>query len=315
MTSIKRLLRITILALGLLLTASAGAAFASANGTLYIEDQKVRLSQETLLDDGVTYAPVKEISQLMGWSVSYDSDTGRITVSNEMGDTLVFRGGRSQIVYNGKTYDIAQAVKLMDGTSYIPLRTLAEAMHAKVGWNAEDKAVVLRAADAYTVASGDTLSVVAATYTISAQALKARNGLEDASIEAGQQLKVVVPDFLDPETEDAALIAKMVEIEAGNESYAGKLAVANVILNRVRSDSFPDTVSGVIYAPGQFPPAGAGRLLTETASSDSLKAALAALAGENNVPGAVYFFNPKYEPGKVKLVTVVKKIGNHMFAK
>jgi spore germination cell wall hydrolase CwlJ-like protein len=52
-----------------------------------------------------------------------------------------------------------------------------------------------------------------------------------------------------------------------------------------------------------------------TPSKDSLKAARAALSGENNVPGAVYFFNPKREPGKLKKVTVVKEFGHHVFAK
>lgn len=315
MTGIKKLLGMTMLVLGLLLTVSAGAAFAGANHTLYIEDQKVELQQELWLDDGVTYAPVKEIANRMGWSVSYDSDTDKVTITNGQGDALAFRTGMSQVAYDGKTYDIAQASKLRDGSAYFPLRILTEAMHAQVGWNAEDKAVVLKALDEYTVTGGDTLAGIAQTFNTTAEALVAVNGLADTSIEAGAQLKVIVPEFVDPATEDAALIAKMVEIEAGNEPYEGKLAVANVILNRVHSGEFPDTVSGVIYAPGQFPPAGKGMLKTETASSDSLKAALAALAGENNVPGAVYFFNPNREPYKVKQVTVVKKIGSHMFAK
>lgn len=315
MTGIKRLLRISMLALGLLLTVSAGAAFASANGTLYIEDQKVKLSEELWLDDGVTYAPVKEIAARMGWNVSYDNDTGKVTVSNDSGDALAFRAESSVVAFNGNVYDIPQTAKLRDGNAYFPLRLLAEAMHASVGWQADDKAIVLQPEEAYTAAAGDTLANIAAANDTTVQALKARNGLADASIQEGQTLKVIAPEFLDPESEDAALIAKLVEIEAGHEPYEGKLAVANVILNRVHSGRFPDTVSGVIYAPGQFPPAREGMLKTESASSDSLRAAQAALSGENNVPGAVYFFNPKLEPGKVKLVTVVKQIGHHMFAK
>lgn len=314
MTSIKRLLGKAVLTLVLLLTMGAGAAFASSNGTLYILDQKVELGQELLVDDGVTYAPVKELSKLMGWQLSYDSDTGRIAVRNEIGDSLAFRTGRSQVFFNGQTYEIAQASKIVDGTAYVPLRTLTEAMHASIGWHADDNAIVVKPVEEYTVADGDTLASIAKANDTTAEALMARNELADSKIQAGQVLKVVVPEFLDPATADAAIIAKMVEIESGNEPYEGKLAVANVILNRLHS-GFSDTVSGVIYAQGQFPPAGKGMLQTETASSDSLKAAKAALAGENNVPGAVYFFNPNYEPGKVKLVTVVKKIGSHMFAK
>ncbi|WP_221469278.1 cell wall hydrolase [Cohnella nanjingensis] len=321
-------MRLTALTLGLLLTVGTGAAFANADNTIYMQGQKVELNQDLWSIDEWTYAPVKEIADRMGWQLTYDGDADRITVSNGIDDTLSFRPGASEVSFNGRTYKFAGTVKVKDGSAYFPLRLMAEAMHASVGWQEQEKAAVLQTEEKYAVASGDTLASIAEANETSVEALKARNGLTDDTLSVGQLLKVVVPEFLEPgaavkiaavaaekevDAADLALLAKLVEVEAGNEPYEGKLAVANVVLNRV-SRGYADTIKGVIYASGQFPPARNGQLAKETASKESIKAAKAALSGVNNVPGAVSFFNPKLEPGKAKKVKVVKKIGHHIFS-
>ena len=65
---------------------------------------------------------------------------------------------------------------------------------------------------------------------------------------------------VDVEVSDVTLLAALIQCEAGNESYEGKLAVGAVVMNRVRSGSYPSTVSGVINAPSQFPPATNGKV-------------------------------------------------------
>lgn len=284
--------------------------------------------------DGWTYVPVREFSERMGWILVYDKETSRTTVENAIGDQLVFQGGAIRISYNGADYDLPEPVMIDDGNAYLPLRSLAEAMHAKVGWRTDEKLAEVKAVQVYEVAAGDTLWDIAEQHQTTVEALLLRNRMKEDELQIGQLLKVVVPDFMlepkpaaeekaetQPEPEvsvdpdELALLAKLVQVEAGNESYEGKLAVASVVMNRVRSADFPDTVKDVIYAPHQFPPATNGLLDKAKASEDCIKAARAALSGENNVPGAVYFFNAKREPGKLKLVEVVKTIGNHTFAK
>lgn len=91
---------------------------------------------------------------------------------------------------------------------------------------------------------------------------------------------------------EAAMLAALIECEAGGESYTGKVAVGAVVLNRVRSGSFPNDISGVIYQSGQFSPVSSGkfqRVLARGARSDCYEAAMAALAGENPVGGCLYF--------------------------
>jgi N-acetylmuramoyl-L-alanine amidase len=113
-------------------------------------------------------------------------------------------------------------------------------------------------------------------------------------------------------------LARIIHAEAQGECYEGKVAVGNVILNRVNSSDFPNTVTGVIfeYYQGipQFSPVANGTIYN-TPSADSIKAAKEALAGKNFVGKATYFFNPAKSAGKwiVQNKTFVKRIENHVF--
>lgn len=95
-------------------------------------------------------------------------------------------------------------------------------------------------------------------------------------------------------TDDAYLLACLVYCEAGNQSYEGQLAVANVVMNRVNSPLFPNSISEVIYQSGQFSPAANGRLATVLSSgptSSCIQAANDAIAGNNNIGNYLFFNN------------------------
>lgn len=92
--------------------------------------------------------------------------------------------------------------------------------------------------------------------------------------------------------DDVTLLAAIIQCEAGGESYDCQLAVGAVVVNRVKSGSFPGSVSGVIYQSGQFTPVSSGKLakvLANGPSSTSINAASAALSGQDNTGGAHYF--------------------------
>lgn len=107
--------------------------------------------------------------------------------------------------------------------------------------------------------------------------------------------------------DDVSLLAALIFCEAGNQSRDGKVAVGAVVMHRVASSSFANTIQGVIYQSGQFTPAYSGSLANALASGvpgDCYEAAQAALNGEDPVPGALYF-----NTGSGKGV----KIGDHQF--
>lgn len=109
---------------------------------------------------------------------------------------------------------------------------------------------------------------------------------------------------------DRYLLANLIYCEAGGEPYAGKLAVASVVINRVRSEKYPNTVVGVIYQNKQFSPVASGRLALaleqNKATSDCYKAADEAMSGVTNVGNCVYFRTP------VEGLTGIN-IGGHVF--
>ena len=111
------------------------------------------------------------------------------------------------------------------------------------------------------------------------------------------------------------LLARLVYGEARGEPYAGQVAVAAVVLNRVKSSSFPNTISGVIYQSGAFDVVKDGQI-NLTPNSTAIKAAQDALNGWDPSYGAVYYFNPKTATNKwiwSRPMTVT--IGNHRFCK
>ena len=92
--------------------------------------------------------------------------------------------------------------------------------------------------------------------------------------------------------DDLNLLAAIIYCEAGNQSREGKVAVGAVVLNRVASSSFPNSIHDVVYQSGQFTPASSGALAGALASGvpgTCIEAAQAALNGENPVGGALYF--------------------------
>lgn len=106
------------------------------------------------------------------------------------------------------------------------------------------------------------------------------------------QSQTVSGSAVSADSGDLAMLAALIECEAGGESYTGKVAVGAVVLNRVRSGSFPNDIAGVIYQSGQFSPVSSGKfqsVLSRGARSDCYEAAAAALAGENPVGNCLYF--------------------------
>lgn len=107
-----------------------------------------------------------------------------------------------------------------------------------------------------------------------------------------------VVDIIALSLEDYENLLRIVEAEAGGEDEKGKILVANVILNRVDCESFPDTVTEVVFQQSngvcQFSPVGNGRFYTVKVSDATIQAVNKALEGEDYSQGALYFAARKY---------------------
>lgn len=192
----------------------------------------------------------------------------------------------------------------------------------------------------YQVVKGDTLWELGQQYGLSAETLQLANNRQSDLISSGEILQI--PDNseelallstdaakvaaetniqnspISVSNEEKDLLARIVEAEAKGEPYEGKVAVATVVLNRVESPDFPNSITEVInqvvgdsYA---FTPVQNGEI-NKPASEESVRAAEEALTRTNRLDEAVFFYNPEIATDDwIRSRSVIKTIGNHVFA-
>ncbi len=139
--------------------------------------------------------------------------------------------------------------------------------------------------------------------------LEKQKAIEDAKrLEEIKRQEEQLPPFTGGDENDISMLAALIECEAGGEIYEGKLAVGSVVINRVRSSYFPNTLVEVIYQSGQFSPVASGRyatVLSRGASQECVRAATEVLAG-NITLNCLYF---RRNTGVIQGTV----IGNHVF--
>lgn len=141
-------------------------------------------------------------------------------------------------------------------------------------------------------------------------ATAAAMGVTLSSTSSGSSVNASV-GYTSNETE---LLARAIYGEARGEPYIGKVAVAAVILNRVRNAGFPNTVAGVVYQSGAFDAVADGQFYL-TPDSDAYRAARDALNGWDPTYGALYYFNPQTATNAWIWTREVRlQIGKHWFA-
>ena len=145
-------------------------------------------------------------------------------------------------------------------------------------------------------------------------AFQKANGLTADGIAGPKTIAALGLNSNSATSSDLYLLAKCVHAEARGEPYVGQVAVAAVILNRVKDSRFPNTISGVIYQPWAFTAVNDGQINLEP-NSTAYKAAQDALNGWDPTYGCLYYYNPATATSKwiFQRQTVVT-IGKHVFA-
>lgn len=124
------------------------------------------------------------------------------------------------------------------------------------------------------------------------------SGAAETAEEAAQEAAAETGRIYEVSEEDYDALLRLVEAEASGEDIKGKLLVANVVLNRVKSGVFPDTIKEVIYqrqnGRAQFSPVATGKIDRVAVSEETVEAVERALCGEDESAGALYFVAPAY---------------------
>ena len=177
---------------------------------------------------------------------------------------------------------------------------------ARIEAEAQAKAAAEEAAQLEAEAQAKAAAEEAARLEAEAQAKAAE---EAARLAAEAQQAALAAQTAAISTEELKLLANIIYCEAGSESYVGKVAVGNVIMNRVKSASQPNTITEVVYAKGQFSPVRNGSLQralsSDKADAACYQAAIEALAGAQPVGGKLFFRRNNGRSGQV--------IGHHVF--
>ena len=163
------------------------------------------------------------------------------------------------------------------------------AVEEKAVWEEAEGAAAEMPAETAAEMPAETVAEMPAEIPAEAEA-RLEEGMEPTEADSGRVYELSEEDY------DALL--RLVEAEASGEDIKGKMLVANVVLNRVESSSFPDTVKEVIYqrhnGRAQFSPVATGKIDRVAVSEETVEAVERALCGEDESCGALYFVAPAY---------------------
>lgn len=197
-----------------------------------------------------------------------------------------------EVADQGKTYQVDRAAQAPDGwiavvcdsqTGYIAADYATRSLNTRVGITIEEEQAQ--------IAAQKEAERKAAEEKAAAEAAKAaqKNTSENTS---SKKAETTQGEAVSAGADDLTLLAAIIECEAGGESYECQLAVGAAVINRVKSSSYPNSISGVIYQKGQFGPASSGKLarkLSGRISSSCYSAAQEAMAGVDNTGGCTSF--------------------------
>lgn len=245
------------------------------------------------------------------------------------------------ITVNGQVLEQASALtKVIDQSVYVPLRSIAESLGAEVDWLPEDQAVEVTNATQHVrlwlgleqaTVNGEVVKLEKVPFAEAGRTFVPIRFLSESlgmnvnwvqatrSVTIASSVEAMAPKaVINYSAEDKKWLALIIEAEAGGEPLEGKIAVGAVIINRVQSDLFPNTITDVIFEKSygyyQYTPVETKYIYKVEPSKETYEAVDRALSGEDPSEGALYFFNPKHTTSQwLKSRKVIKDIGAHRF--
>lgn len=245
--------------------------------SIYVNEREICTDSSAYIEKGTTYVPVRAICNAMGVT-DIEWDDSQRKATIKGYSKLEFYIGKSYAYVNGEKKTMPVKAVLKNGRTMVPVRFFAESSDAKVEWD-------------------NTLHAVKIT----------KDGVYVSS-------KYCANDY---SADDVLWLSRIVHAESEGEPLKGQIAVANVVLNRVRDNNYPDTIYGVIFDRNygvQFQPIANGTIYNNP-SRNSVSAAKRAVNGENYIGNCLYFLNEKIATNKwiVSNRKYYTTINNHSF--
>ena len=238
--------------------------------TVRVNNQIIESQDPNIIVDDRVFVLARDISESLGALVQWNNNTRQVAIV--LDDRVI------KMNIDSFTADVNGEIKVMDtmpflynDRAYVPVRFLSESLGCTVEWDGVNRIVDINE-EMDVTSRGDT--IIENSYT----------------------------------KDDLLWLSRIIQVETGGSTIDMKLAVANVVLNRVKSNIFPDSVHDVIFQIDvyvQFPPAHRGSFPTLIPSELSIEAARRALEGENNIGDCLYFNNSPFNTKTDDLYKVI----------
>lgn len=247
----------------------------SAKISVSLNGKVISLPHAVITEDYITYMPLKDFSEYLGCTVSWNKSTKKLTVQKNDGSlTFYVTVGEKLIQAKGRYFYMNSTCRMYDNVVYVPARALAKVFGLCVWYDDFYPRILFSKGKPF--------------------------------LSADQYYNA----------EDLKWLSKLISAESRAEPFEGQIAVGNVVLNRVNSSQFPNTIKDVIFANIQFSVVKDGQIYYEPTES-SVIAAKVALEGTNLAPGCLFFVDKRYCKSQwvVNNRPFYTRIGNHWFYK
>lgn len=243
-----------------------------------VNGEYIYTDTSAVIEHGVTLAPIRFVADALGAkSITWD-EKNYIAEFDIKNDNIQIDIINKRIYHNNKLHEKNSKAKIINDRTYVPVRLISELLGADVSWDSHYKNV----------------EISLASHEVSKESISKLYG-----------------------DDELLWLSRIIHAESRGEPIDGKIAVGNVILNRVKSHEFPNTIYNVIFdrKPSvQFEPIINGSIYNSP-GKDSIKAAKHALSGTDVAGKSLYFFNPKIATSSwiSKNRPYFKTIHNHDF--
>ena len=244
------------------------------DGSATLTAQAVAVAEQTAQAEEQQALPVLENPTIYGYLAQTEEEPQQAAVEVLDTLTLTAQAGDEYLVANGRYLYARDGILTINGSVAVPVRLLAAALKLSVGYDADTASVLL-----------------------------SRSG-ETGYLEDGESYY---------DADELYWLSRIIYCESGNQSLSGKIAVANVVLNRTRHWMFPDTVYDVIFQKNQFSPAGSGSIYVKEPNAESVVAAKLALDGATVLADALFFNRTGLTCYASRNRSYITTIGGHSF--
>ena len=282
-------------------------SIAASDISIKVNNKYIASDVTPFIKSGTTYVPIRFVADALNVdSINWNSTTKSVSIKDS--DTTILLFVNQNYAYVNDEYrSLSNNAILVNERTFVPIRFVSEILGANVDWD-DNTSTVLISTKSATASNSNSSSSSSASKNPTSSSKPSNNPNNQTS---SSQANTSYDD------DSVYWLSRIIEAEAGGEPFKGKVAVGEVILNRVKSEEFPDTIWTVIFDKEfgiQFEPVANGTIYN-TPSEESIKAAKTALSGSNYVGESLYFLNPTIASSNwiVKNRDFYTTIANHDF--